>query len=75
MIDDITLPDLFKWKVAFFCIQTKDSFQYIKRTVLDKIAKHYGLKTTSKTKISEIQTLMIANKLANLNVYEFIRAI
>ncbi|MBK8396297.1 MAG: hypothetical protein IPL26_13815 [Leptospiraceae bacterium] len=72
MIDDITLPDLFKWKVAFL-YSNERLIPIYKRTVLDKIAKHYGLKTTSKTKISEIQTLMIANKPANLNVYEFMQ--
>lgn len=70
LIDNIQLPDLFKWKVAFL-YSNERLIPIYKKTVLFKIAKHFGLQTSRLTKISEIQNLMILNKPANLNVYEF----
>jgi hypothetical protein len=70
LIDDIDLPDLFKWKVAFL-YSNERLIPIYKRDVLYKIANHFGLKTSRKTRISEIHNIMIANKPANLNVYEF----
>jgi len=72
LIDDIILPDLFKWKVAFL-YSNERLIPIYKREVLLKIAEHFGLSTTKHTKISEIQNRMIANKPANKNVYEFMR--
>jgi len=72
LIDEIDLPDLFKWKVAFL-YSNERLIPIYKRDVLFKIAKHLGLQTTRKTKISEIQNIMISNKPANLSVYEFMR--
>ena len=60
-IDDIILPDLFKWKVAFL-YSNERLIPIYKRDALFSIARHYGLKTNGKTKISEIQEVMIANK-------------
>lgn len=70
LIDQIELPDLFKWKVAFL-YSNERLIPIYKRDTLFKIAKHFGLITNKKTKISEIQNLMILNKPANLNVYQF----
>jgi hypothetical protein len=69
-IDEIKLPDLFKWKVAFL-YSNERLIPIFKREVLFRIANHYGFKTTSKTKISEIHNLMIMNKPAQLDVYSF----
>lgn len=69
-IDNIQLPDLFKWKVAFL-YSNERLIPVYKRDVLFRIANHFGLETTSHTKISEIQNLMMLNKPANLNVYQF----
>lgn len=71
-IDDILLPDLFKWKVAFL-YSNERLIPIYKRDVLFKIANHYGLTTKRHTKISEIQNVMMLNKPAYLNVYEFMR--
>jgi hypothetical protein len=71
-IDEIDLPDLFKWKVAFL-YSNERLIPIYKRDVLFKIAAQYGLQTSRETKISEIQNIMIAHKPANLNVYEFMR--
>jgi len=71
-IDSIKLPDLFKWKVAFL-YSNERLIPIYKRDVLFKIAQHFGLKTNRRTLISEIQNIMILNKPAHLNVYEFMR--
>jgi hypothetical protein len=71
-IDKILLPDLFKWKVAFL-YSNERLIPIYKRAVLDKIANHFGLRTDRHTKISEIQNVMMLNKPAYLNVYEFMR--
>ena len=70
LIDEIKLPDLFKWKVAFL-YSNERLIPIFKREVLIRIANHFGLKTTRKTKISEIHNLMIMNKPVNLDVYSF----
>jgi len=71
-IDDILLPDLFKWKVAFL-YSNERLIPIYKRDVLFKIANYFGLITDRHTKISEIQNVMMLNKPAYLNVYEFMR--
>lgn len=71
-IDSILLPDLFKWKVAFL-YSNERLIPIYKRDVLFKIANHFGLKTDRGTTISEIQNVMMLNKPAHLNVYEFMR--
>ncbi len=71
-IDDIILPDLFKWKVAFL-YSNERLIPIYKRDVLLLIAQHFGLNTNRQTKISEIQEVMILNKPSNKNVYEFMR--
>jgi len=71
-IDNILLPDLFKWKVAFL-YSNERLIPIYKRDVLCKIANHFGLKTDRNTTVSEIQNAMMLNKPAYLNVYEFMR--
>lgn len=71
-IDGILLPDFFKWKVAFL-YSNERLIPIYKHDVLLKIAKHFGLITTKNTTISEIQNVMMLNKPAYLNVYEFMR--
>lgn len=71
-IDDIILPDLFKWKIAFL-YSNERLIPIYKRDVLFLIAQHFGLKTNRQTKISEIQEVMISNKPSNKNIYDFMR--
>lgn len=71
-IDNIQLPDLFKWKVAFL-YSNERLIPIYKRDVLFKIANHFGLQTNRGIKIAEIQNVMMLNKPAYLNVYEFMR--
>jgi hypothetical protein len=71
-IDNIPLPDLFKWKVAFL-YSNERLIPIYKHDVLIRIAEHYGLSTNRNTSISEIQNVMTLNKPAHLNVYEFMR--
>jgi 5-methylcytosine-specific restriction endonuclease McrBC GTP-binding regulatory subunit McrB len=69
-IDNILLPNLFKWKVAFL-YSNERLIPIYKRDVLFKIAQHFNLKTDESTTISEIQNVMMLNKPAHLNVYAF----
>lgn len=69
-IDDIILPDLFKWKIAFL-YSNERLIPIYQRDALFAIAENYGVKTDSKTKISEIQEVMIANKPSDKNVYAY----
>lgn len=71
-INNVELPNLFKWKVAFL-YSNERLIPIYKRDVLFKIANHFGLQTSRNTTISEIQNIMMLNKPANLNVYEFMR--
>lgn len=70
LIENIQLPDLFKWKVAFL-YSNERLIPIYKREVLFKIANHFGLQTNKHTTISEIQNLMMLNKPVNFNVYQF----
>jgi hypothetical protein len=69
-IDEIILPDLFKWKIAFL-YSNERLIPIYKRDALFAIARHYGLSTNGKTKISEIQEVMIANKPSDKNIYAY----
>lgn len=71
-IDDLVLPDLFKWKVAFL-YSNERLIPIFKNDVLIKIAEHFGLKTNRHTTISQIQKVMMQNKPVNLDVYSFMR--
>jgi hypothetical protein len=72
LIDEINLPHLFKWKVAFLYSNARLIPIYKKET-LNKIAESFGLKVTGKTKISDIQELMMQNKPADMSVHEYMR--
>ena len=69
-IDNILLPNLFKWKVAFL-YSNERLIPIFKQAVLYRIANHFGMKTNSYTKVSEIQNLMILNKPAHLDVFTY----
>lgn len=69
-IDEIILPDLFKWKVAFL-YSNERLIPIYKKEILDKIAHHFGLQINKQTQISEIHELMISNKPANKDVYSY----
>ncbi|WP_350286918.1 hypothetical protein [uncultured Croceitalea sp.] len=69
-IDDIGLPNLFKWKVAFL-FSNERLAPIFNQTVLFTIANHFGMATNRRTKISEIQRLLISKKPAAKSVYHF----
>ena len=69
-IDDINIPNLFKWKVAFL-YSNERLIPIYNREVLFRIARFYGLETNQKTKSSAIHRLMIQNKPAELDVFRF----
>lgn len=69
-IDDLHLTVFVKWKIAYL-YSNERLIPIFKKEVLNKIANHFGLATNSKTKISEIQNLMIANKPSHLSIYEY----
>jgi hypothetical protein len=69
-IDNLLLPDLFKWKIAFL-YSNERLIPIYKRTVLLRIAKHFGLQVNGKIKVSMIQSLMMKNKPPYLSVYEY----
>lgn len=71
-IDDIILPDLFKWKIAFL-YSNERLIPIYKREVLDDIGLHFGMASDKLVKISNIQQVMMLNKPANLDVYEYMR--
>lgn len=71
-IDKILLPDLFKWKVAFL-YSNERLIPIYKKEVLFKIGHSLGLKKSKKTKISEIQDIMMENKPSHLSVYDYMR--
>lgn len=71
-IDNLILPDLFKWKVAFL-YSNERLIPIFKRDVLFRIAEHFGLVTNRNTTISQIQNVMMLNKPAHLDVYSFMR--
>jgi len=73
-IDDLHLPDLFKWKVASL-YSNERLVPIFKWDVLVKIAAAYGLKVTRRTKVSEIHQIFINNKPSNLDIYSYMEAL
>lgn len=69
-IDDLHLTLFLKWKIAYL-YSNERLIPIFKKAVLHKIAEHYGLSVTRKTKTSEIQNLIIANKPSHLSIYQF----
>lgn len=71
-LDKILLPNLFKWKVAFL-YSNERLIPIYKQDVMIKIGNAYGLNANKRTPISEIQEVMILNKPAYLNTYQYMR--
>lgn len=69
-IDSLHLTVFVKWKIAYL-YSNERLIPIFKKEVLTKIASHFGLMVNTKTPISEIQKLMIANKPAHLSIYEY----
>jgi hypothetical protein len=69
-IDNIELPDIFKWKVAFL-YSNERLIPVFKKDLLFKIAHHYNLQTTRNTRFSEIHNIMMLNKPVEFSVYDF----
>lgn len=69
-IDDLHLTLFVKWKIAYL-YSNERLIPIFKKAVLHKIAENYGLTITRKTKTSEIQNLIIANKPSHLSIYQF----
>lgn len=71
-IDEIKLPDLFKWKIAFL-YSNERLVPIYKKEILFKIAKNHNLEKSFQTKISKIQKSMISNKPSDKNIYEYMQ--
>jgi hypothetical protein len=69
-IDDLHLTLFVKWKIAYL-YSNERLIPIFKKAVLHKIAEQYGLTVNRKTKTSEIQNLIIANKPSHLSIYQF----
>jgi hypothetical protein len=69
-IDDLQLPDLFKWKIASL-YSNERLIPVFKREVLFAIANDRGLRTGRDTRISQIQELLIHNKPAEQDIYHY----
>ncbi|ENU19557.1 hypothetical protein F994_02417 [Acinetobacter bohemicus ANC 3994] len=73
-IDQIPLPNIFKWKVAYL-YSNERLIPIFKMELLKNIAIHYGLAVTRKTTISEIQKILIKNKPIELNPHDFMHVL
>lgn len=69
-IDDLHLTLFVKWKIAYL-YSNERLIPIFKKSVLQKIAEHYGLVVKKKTKTSEIQNLIIANKPSHISIYQY----
>jgi hypothetical protein len=69
-IDEIQLPNLYKWKVAFL-YSNQCLVPIFKKSILENIYKHYAGATKEPMRISKVQRLMMENKPSNLSVHEF----
>lgn len=69
-INSLHLPDLFKWKVASL-YSNERLVPIFKRDVLNDVANEFGLRAGSRTKISQIQQLLIRNKPAGQDIYHY----
>ena len=69
-IDDLSLYNLFKWKVAYL-YSNKRLVPIFKKATLKKIARYYGLDSNNNTLISEIQNIMMKNKPSEISVHQF----
>ena len=71
-IDSLSLPDLFKWKVAFL-YSNERLIPIFKKDVLFLIAQSFGMKTDKHTRISDIQEIMMNNKPSHVDVHTYMR--
>lgn len=69
-IDELHLTLFVKWKIAYL-YSNERLIPIFKKSILHKIAENYGLTVTRKTKTSEIQNLIIANKPSHISIYQF----
>lgn len=72
LIEDVPLHPFFKWKVAFL-YSNKRLIPIYEKRVLHKIAESFGLTISNELKISEIQEIMMQNKLSHQEYYEYTR--
>ena len=71
-IDEIQLPNLYKWKVAFL-YSNQRLVPIFKKDLLKDIYQHYAGATNEPMVISKVQQLMMENKPSNLSVHEFMQ--
>jgi hypothetical protein len=69
-IDNLLLPNLFKWKVAFL-YSNERLIPIFQTDALYAIAQNFGMKTDRHTQISDIQQLMMSHKPPNIDVHNF----
>lgn len=69
-IDELSLPQIFRWKVAYF-YSNERLLPIFSQEVLHRIAVKYGLKINNRTKVSEIQELILQNKPVDITIQEF----
>jgi len=69
-IDNLHLTQFVKWKIAYL-YSNERLIPIFTKDVLIKIAKHFGFEVNTKTPISEIQKIMIANKPSHQSIYEY----
>jgi len=73
-IDNIHLPNIFKWKVAF--LYSNEGFIPIyKKDALHLIAASLGLKINNKTKYSEIHRYIAKSKPFGISVFDYMRTL
>jgi hypothetical protein len=69
-IDDIGIPNLFKWKVASL-YSNERLVPIFKQDALLRIAAGYGLKASASTNVSQIHELIISHKPAEEDIYSY----
>lgn len=69
-IDDIGIPNLFKWKIASL-YSNERLVPIFKQDALLRIAAGYGLKASAGTKVSQIHELIISHKPAEEDIYSY----
>lgn len=69
-IDDLHLTVFVKWKIAYL-YSNERLIPIFKKSVLEKIAKHFGLEIHRRTTYSEIQEIIINNKPSHVSIYQY----
>lgn len=69
-LDEIQLSSMFKWKIAFMYSNERLIPIYEEKT-LRRISESFGSQQGREIRISEIQELMMANKPAELDIYQY----